>query len=66
MRRLLGGLLVVVLAVSVGGCSSSMKKGASFVFGPTETGEWLNNDCWNQLDAKDGGKKDAPAESRTK
>lgn len=52
MRRLLPGVLALVVVV-VGGCNTAAKKGATFIFGPTESGEWLAPDCFQQLDKKE-------------
>ena len=55
MIRGLGGVFLAgLLAAAVGGCSSMMKKDATFVFGETHKKEgFLEHDCWKQLDAKD-------------
>jgi hypothetical protein len=52
-RGLWGAFLAGLLAAAVG-CTSTMKKDASFVFGETHKTEgFLDHDCWKQLDAKD-------------
>jgi hypothetical protein len=56
MRRLGVGLLAAVIVAQAAGCTSALKKGTAFVFGPTaDAGEWMSHDCWNQRDAKEGG-----------